>query len=256
MKRAILIMKILILPLLLLCLSFVASAQEIDKLPMITVSGTAEILVPPDEVVFSLDVTKGNKDLQLAKRANDESVAKILELTRRFAIQSQNVQTTHISVEAKYESVRDAKTRIYNDDGDEVGKRIFKGYEVSKTVIVRLTEISRFEEFFAELLKTGVTEVSNVRFETSKLRENKDRAREMAIKAAKEKAIAMTTALGQSIGKAIKITEGNTGGQGFNNFNLNANSTGTIGAFTESLVTFAPGAIKIEAQVLVSFLLN
>jgi len=35
-----------------------------------------------------------------------------------------------------------------------------------------------------------------------------------------------------------------------------ANATGTTGVFTESLVTFAPGAIKIEAQVTVSFLLN
>jgi len=156
----------------------------------------------------------------------------------------------------KYESIRDAKTRIYSDDGDEIGKRVFKGYEVSKSVTVRLIDLSRFEEFFAEVLQTGVSAVNSVKFETSKLRENKDKAREMAMKAAKEKAMAMTAAVGQTVGRAIKITEGNVGGQMLANYSSNSNTIATGGVFTESLVTFAPGAIKIEAHVTVSFLLN
>ena len=76
----------------------------------------------------------------------------------------------------------------------------------------RLAWRTRFEEFFAEILQTGVSAVSSVKFESSKLRENKDRAREMAMKAAKEKATAMAAAVGQTIGRAIKITEGNVGG--------------------------------------------
>ena len=238
-----------------LCSAFSAYGQDIDKLPVITVSGTAEIQIAPDEVLFSLDVTKTNKDLQIAKRLNDESVGKVLELTRRFSVLPQNVQTSHISVETKYESIRDAKTKIFNEDGDEIGKRVFRGYEVSKTVTVKLTDISRFEEFFAEVLKTGVSEVSSVKFETSKFRENKDKAREMAMKAAKEKATAMAAAVGQTIGKAIKVAEWNTASQPFANA-LQANSMNSAGAFTESLVTFAPGAIKVEAQVTVSFQLN
>ena len=92
---------------------------------MITVSGTAEVQIAPDEAVFSIDVTKTNKDLQTTKRLNDESVGKILELARRFSISPQNVQTTQIGVEMKYESIRDAKTRVFSDDGDEIGKRVF-----------------------------------------------------------------------------------------------------------------------------------
>ena len=49
---------------LLLCSALSSSAQEIDKLPVITVSGTAEVQIAPDEAVFSIDVTKTNKDLQ------------------------------------------------------------------------------------------------------------------------------------------------------------------------------------------------
>jgi uncharacterized protein len=248
-------MKRFVLPALVFIFSaLVSSAQEIDKLPLITVSGKAEIQIEPDEAVFTLDVTKGNKDLQTAKRLNDESVKKILELARRFSIAPQNIKTTYISVETKYESIRDTKTRIFNDDGEEIGKRIFKGYEVSKTVIARLTDISRFEEFFDEVLKTGLSEVKNITFETSKLRENKDKARELAVKAAKEKATAMAAALGQTIGKAVKVTEANID-QSFRSGST-SNSLGATGTFSESLATFAAGAIKVEAQVTVSFGLN
>jgi uncharacterized protein YggE len=137
-----------ILIVILLCSAFSSSAQEIDKLPVITVSGTAEVRIAPDEAVFSIYVTKTKKDLQAAKRLNDESVGRILELTRRFSISPQNVQTTQIAVDMKYESIRDAKTRIFNDDGDEIGKRVFTGYEVSKSVMVRLTDLSRFRRVF------------------------------------------------------------------------------------------------------------
>lgn len=237
-----------------------SSAQDIDKMPTVTVTGTAEVMVVPDEVVFSLDVTKTDKDLQVAKRANDEVVAKVLKLTRRFSVEPQNVKTDSISVEMKYESTRDPKKKIYDEDGDEIGTKIFKGYEVSKTVTVRLKEISRFEEFFSEVLKTGITEVNSVRFETSKLRENKDKARDLAMKAAREKAAALAASINQTIGKAIKITEGSSGNQNYFSSNFSSNATSNVisdsGSFTESVATFAPGAIKVEAQVTVSFLLN
>ena len=250
-------MKKILIPILMsLCSAFFANAQDIDKLPAITVTGTAEIRIAPDEVILSLDVTKNNKDLQVAKRQNDESVGKILELARSFSVLPQNVQTTYISVEMKYDSIRDAKTRIFNDDGEEIGKRIFKGYEVSKTVNVRLTDISKFEEFFSRVLDTGITEVNEVKFETSKLRENKDTAREMAMKAAKEKATAMAAALGQTIGKAIKIVEQNAGSQSFTNLSVRANTMSMVGSFSENLASFSPGVIKVEAQVTVSFQLN
>lgn len=249
--------KVLVFLILNLWLGLSVEAQDTDKLPVITVVGTAEVQVAPDEVVFSLDVTKTDKDLQIAKRLNDDSVRKILDLTHRFAIAPQDVKTDYISVEMKYESIRDAKTKIYNEDGDEVGKRVFRGYRVSKTVIVKLTDISRFEDFFSEVLKTGITEISGVHFETSKLREHKDKARDMAMKAAREKAVGLTAAIGQTIGKAIKITEGNTANQNYGYVaNARSNATAVGDSLTQSLATFAPGAIKVEAQVTVSFLLN
>lgn len=233
-----------------------ATAQQQDSKSTITVLGSSEIRVPPDEVVLSLEVQKLHKDINTAKKQNDETVAKILDLTRRFSILPQNVQTNYIAVDMQYETATEYGRKIYDADGLE--KRVFRGYLVSKTVTVRLTEIVRFEEFFSEVLKTGLSEVKNVYFETSKLREHRDNAREQAMKAAKEKATAMAAAIGQTIGKAVIITEHTPSHSSFSPQQNVMNFSGVSGGASnfEGSETFAPGAIKVNAQVTVTFVLQ
>jgi uncharacterized protein len=245
--------------------SFCGFAQTSEqKPPTIEVSGSADIMVQPDEVAISVDVTKTNKDLSIAKREADTTLAQVLSLAGKYGVKPQNIQTRYISVEMKYNSVRDPKAaRIYDEDGDEVGTKVFVGYEVSTTVAIRLTDIFKFQDFLAELLKTSITEVDSVKFESSELRKYKNLARDHAMKAAFEKASAMANAIGQKIGKAILVKEGKLsdattfgGGAAFSN---NVSSIGTaprVIASKESLATFSPGAISISAEVSVIFLLN
>jgi uncharacterized protein YggE len=162
------------------------SAQGVDvtKLPTIQVTGTAEINVVPDEVTFSLKVAKSDKSLIEAKNQNDENVGKILALAKRLSIDGKDVKTDFITVAEKFD-------RKKLDPRDEEYASIFAGYTVSKTVVVKLRDIKRFEEFFTEIVKIGVTQVSNVTFQSSELRKHKDKAREMAIQAAREKAVAI-----------------------------------------------------------------
>ncbi len=235
-------------------------AQDLDKTPQIAVTGNAEVLVEPDEANISLDVSKTDKDLAVAKKQNDETTAKILEVVRRFNIPAQNVNIRNISVEIKNKIIRDPKKPVYDEDGDLTGEKIFIGYEVSKTVGIKFLDLKKFEELFAELLKTGVTEVNSVSFETSKLRQYKDQARDMAIKAAKEKAAAMAEAIGQTIGKAIRITEGTISNSSLNYSNNsvanNFRSIPTTETVSTSVGSFSPGTITVSAQATIIFILN
>lgn len=245
-----------------LFLAFCANsfAQDLDKIPQIAVTGNAEVLVEPDEAYISLDVTKLNKDLTIAKTQNDETTAKILEVTRRFNIPAQNVNIRNISVDVKNKIIRDPKKPIYDEDGDITGEKIFLGYEVSKTIRIKYLELNKFENLFAELLKTGVTEVNSVNFETSKLLQYKDQARDMALKAAKEKATAMAGAIGQTIGKAIRITEGTVSNSELNYSNANvlanARSVPAVETTSTSIGSFSPGTITVSASATVIFILN
>jgi uncharacterized protein YggE len=230
--------------------SIAAFSQTVDvsKAPTIEVIGTAEINVVPDEVSISLNISKTNRDLSAAKSQNDEGVTAILGITRRFGIDPKDVKTDFIIVKEKNE-----RRKIPNTD-DEY-RDVFIGYTVSKTVVVKLRDIKRFEEFFSEVVKAGVSQIGNVTYSTSQLRKYKDEARAMAVRAAREKAAALTRELGQTIGKAVSIEEESVDGFRSVNANISSNSFSVSDADSDPSDTFSVGTISVKAQVKIEFLL-
>jgi uncharacterized protein YggE len=113
--------------------------------------------------------------------------------------------------------------------------------------------MSRIEGLLSDVIKAGVNRVGGVEFRTTQLRKFKDQARQMAIKAAQEKAIALTKEIGQTIGKAYSITEeGFERSAGLSNFTQNAVSS-AVGDYSDSEGTIAIGQIPISARVTVRF---
>jgi len=233
----------------LLCtLPCTAFSQNAIEPPLITVSGQAEVRVPPDEVLFTLEVENVDKDMLVANKKTDEIVRQVLSIARKNNVKPEDVQTSHISVEPKYNT----------DDMDYEARRnvkkVFIGYEVSKTVAIRLREISRFDELLADILKAGITRLSNLEFRDSQIRKHRDQARVMAIHAAREKANLLAREIGQSIGPAYSITES---GSDYSRAGITQNATTVIsGDLSDSESATAPGSISVTAQVTVKFRLQ
>ena len=150
---------------------------------LVTVAGEAEVKVVPDEVVFDVTVQTINKDLRLAKNQTDDRVKKVIDLTRKYQIGATDVQTDYIRLEPRYRG---------NDEG-----RLFIGYSVRKDLLFTLREVSKAEALLSELMESGISRINGVRFQTSELRKYRDQARALAIKAAQEKAVALSTEIGQ-----------------------------------------------------------
>jgi len=229
-----------------------AIAQNAVDRPLITVSGQAEMRVPPDEVVFTLEVESVDKDVMAAKKKTDESVKQVFRLAKDNKVNTDDVQTSYISVEPKY------NTDDLEYGGERRGvKRVFIGYAVSKTIAIRLKDISRFDPLLSDVLKAGVTKVSNVEFRDSQIRKHRDQARAMAIRAAQEKANLLAREIGQTIGPAHSITEGVA--NRYPSQSMMQNSTSVISgdlSAAESESAIAPGLISVTAQVTVSFQLK
>lgn len=223
-------------------------AQTNIEPPLITVTGQAEVRVPPDEVLFTLAVENVDKDMLIANQRTDASVKQILAIAHKNNVKPEDVQTSQISVQPKYNTDDmdyDARNRV---------KRVLIGYEVSKTVVIRLRDISRFDELLADVLKAGITRLSNLQFMDSQIRKHRDEARRMAIRAAREKAQLLAGEIGQSIGLAYSITEytpdyGRASG-------TYQNATTTAGEPSESESAISPGSLSVTAQVTVRFRLQ
>lgn len=235
-----------LLPILVFAIS--AFGQNNIEPPLITVTGQAEVRVPPDEVLFTLVVENVDKDMLVANKKTDDSVKQVLAIARKHNVKPEDVQTSHISVEPKY------NTDDMEYEARRNVKRVFVGYEVSKTVAITLRDISRFDELLADVLKAGVTRLSNLEFRDSQIRKHRDQARVMAIRAAREKADLLAREIGQSIGPAYSISES---GAGYGRSTMTQNTTTTIsGELSDSDTAVAPGSISVTAQVTVRFRLN
>ncbi len=227
-----------------------AFAQNAIEPPLITVSGQAEMRVPPDEVVFTLGVESVDKDILAARTRTDDRVKEVLAIARRNNVKSEDVQTSYISIQPKY------NTDDLDYEQRRAVKREFVGYQVSKTIVVILRDISRFDSLLTDVLKAGVTRLGNLDFRDSQIRKHKDQARVMAMKAAQEKATLMAREIGQSIGPAYSITEGAP--TVYSNSNFSQNSTASVPSTSDrdSESAIAPGSISVTAQVTVRFRLQ
>lgn len=208
---------------------------------LITVTGEAEVNVPPNEVVFDLTVQTIHKDLRTAKTQTDDRLKKIIDLTRKYKVQAKDVQTDYIKLEPRYRG---------NDES-----RLFIGYSVRKDLLFTLRDVTQAEELLSELIESGVSRLNSVRFQTSDMRRYRDQARAMAIQAAQEKAVALTAQIGQKIGKAYSIEE--EAPQRFAAMaNYSQNTVSSIEGASETEGTLALGQIKVSARVTVKFELN
>ena len=203
---------------------------------LITVTGTSEISLPPDEVILNLGVVSRDKDLATAKAQHDTRVKKVIADARGAGVESKDIQTNALRMTAEYSEEKLPR---------------FLGYEVTQSVEVTLKDLSKYESLTSKLLEDGVNRIDSVDFEIAETRKYKDEARLKAIRAAREKATAMAAELGQSIAKPWTIIENNA-----NSNYLVANGYtyfGNTGSRAEEESTVAPGEVTIRASVNVSF---
>jgi uncharacterized protein YggE len=117
--------------------------------------------------------------------------------------------------------------------------------------------LSKYERLISKLLESGVNRVDSIEFLVAEPRKYKDEARAKAVKAAREKAVAMAAELGQTIGKPWDISE-----DGFNGLfaqtrnSVQANSYAYDRSPSTEESTVAPGEVSIRASVRVSFQLE
>jgi len=163
----------------------------------ISVSGSAEVKVPPDEIDLDVGVEVRNPSLDPAKAQNDEKVANVLKFLKDNGIDAKDVQTDFVGIHPEFKNERDTIPEIY---------------VVQRSIGIRLRKVSDFERVLTGALKNGVNYVHGIDFRTTELRKHRDTARQMAIRAAREKADALASELGVKVGKVQSISENTWGG--------------------------------------------
>lgn len=228
--------------LLLLAFSLCVAAWADTRL--VTVNGDSEVVVAPDKVAIRVGIEYWDKNLQTARKHNEEALKKSLALAEEFKITKENLRIDHIGVE------------VERKGWNERPMHALEGYYVRRNLTFILKDLTRFDDFIGKLLDAGVNQIHGVEFQTSELRKYRDEARELAMKAAHEKAITLARAVGQKVGKAMQIKEEQDvwvspySAPRIGAMNVQASGGG---APTEASV---PGMITVRASVSASFQLD
>jgi len=216
----------------------VLHAQEQKQVPQINVTGDGKIKITPDKVRVNFGVQNFGSSASEVKKLNDETVDKVLKFIKKFEIPASDYQTTSVSLNKNY----DYDKKKYN-------------FQASQSITIILKDITKYDGLMMGLMDSGVNNISDVEFLSSKIEEYKSAARKDAMKDAKHKAEDYVSVLGQKVGKAILITD-NTNvffpQPMYNKMNEMAMDSGG----NQRQETLAVGEIEVRASVTVSFVLE
>ncbi len=173
----------------------VASGQtSYDPRSKISVTGEAVVKVKPDRIVLSFGVETWDKEsISAAREKNVEISKRAITSLRQYAVQEKDIQTDSISIEPRYTN--------------EYERRSFIGYFVRNSFTVTLTDASKVELVVTKVLEQGVTHIHSIDFQTTEFKKYREQARELALKAAREKAEKMAAVFGQKVGAPVQINE-------------------------------------------------
>lgn len=227
-------------------LAAMASAAQAAEAPPRSVSTTGEsiIYVQPDEVVVTFGIETFGDDIDGARSKNADRALTLVKAIKAVGIEEKYIQADNMSVEISYKSSSRSRGEI-------------DGYFARRTYAVKLKDVKLFEKLVDAGLKNGANQFHGFTFQTTELRKYRDQARSMAIKAAKEKAVALAGDLESKIGKPRTITEGGNNyyfGGYRNSWNSVAqNAAQAVPGGAEGGETLPLGQIAVQASVSVTF---
>jgi len=168
------------------------TAISCDSGRTVHVSGTAAVHVIPDRALIQLGVVSNGRTPDGVQAENAATIKQVVDAILWLGIDEKNISTDRYIVRPVY------------DDYDSLH---IVGYRVDNVVAITLTDVDKTSNVLIAAFKAGANQVLDVQFYTSELRRYRDDARELAMKAAVEKAEALANAAGTEAGCVLSINE-------------------------------------------------
>lgn len=117
---------------------------------LMTVTGNGNISVAPDTVQIQLEVITENKLLNHAQNENAYEMNQVIDSLLKLGIGIENIQTVSYNIIPQYNYVE--------------GEQVFRGYEVTNAITVKITDIDQVGNVIDVAVQNGANRVSNIQF--------------------------------------------------------------------------------------------
>jgi uncharacterized protein YggE len=224
-----------------------------DSSRLIQVSGVAVVNVMPDRALIKLGVQSNGRSAKEAQVKNSATINAVTKALKTLGIEAKDISTDWYTIEPVYK------------DYDSL---YIEGYRIHNTIEITMRDVGKSNDAIVTAFQAGANQVIDVQFYTSELRKYRDQAREAAMKAAREKADALTRTAGTGVHCVLTITENTysnfySGGWGWYGYNPNSNAmtqnviqnveapSGASAALDDG--PLSAGQISVRAEVAVSY---
>jgi hypothetical protein len=182
-----------------LLIALLLSAPALGQTPAdfpaaISVTGEAQISVPPDLATIDAGVATDARTAREASDANSAAMAKVLQALKAANIDAKDYQTSRLSLQPQYAPNRSGPSPI-------------TGYRASNRVTVKIRDVAKVANVIDVLVGAGANDVGNISFGVSQASKLLDDAREKAVADARRKAEIYARAAGVALGAPLSISE-------------------------------------------------
>ena len=168
-----------------------------DVVPVLTVSGTGEARVAPDEATVRLGVVAQAATARAAQEQVNRAAGAVLEAIRKQGIKAEDVQTTGLTLSPLYSQGRN----------DNQAPKI-TGYQANNTVAVRIEDLAKVGPVIDAGLGAGANTLDGVEFGLRNDEAARAQALADAATNARAKAETLAKALGLRLGAILEVAEG------------------------------------------------
>ncbi|MDD5625778.1 MAG: SIMPL domain-containing protein [Patescibacteria group bacterium] len=159
----------------------------------ITVSGEGKVVSIPDVASINFSVISDKMSAKEAMSDNSKKMNAVIKSVKDLGVESKDLQTTGYNLAPLYDYVK--------------GQRIFKGYELTSTLAVKIRNFDKISDIIDGAIMQGANQAGDIQFVVDKPEKLQAEARDKAIQQAKDKAAAIAKASGFKLGKVVSFSE-------------------------------------------------
>ncbi|MEI4769743.1 SIMPL domain-containing protein [Psychrobacillus sp. FJAT-51614] len=148
--------------------------QLFPPLRVITVRGDGEISVQPNYVQIQIEVSTEGKDVRGAQQENADIMNRVIQSLLQLNIPREDIQTAAFNVLPQYDYVE--------------GRQIFRGYEVTNALTVKVRDTSKIGSVIDTAIQNGANRISGIQFKIENADPYYQQALRLALKNAQTKA--------------------------------------------------------------------
>ncbi len=163
----------------------------------VSFTGEGKVKAEPDTAKVDIGLITEGKDTITVQNENSSKMNAVIKFLKDKGIGEADVKTSNYSLSPKYEYGK--------------GKSSLAGYTLSQNLTVTVRNLGKIGEVLDGAVSNGANRIDSVSLFIEKPEELKNKAREEAVRIAKEKAALTSSTAGFRLGRLVGFSEGFSG---------------------------------------------